>query len=630
MDQIELAKQYFFEGLDLLSRQEYAGAEQKLMAAYQLVPERVSVLTNLSAALLKQGKIVEARRYAEKSVELDPANPEGWLNLASCDDADKDYPGALSCLDKALAQRPDYAQAWMNKGCVLHNQKLYVQALEQYSQAISLNPNFAEAYFNQGQSLSRLDKYAEACEAFQIAVGLDQEIPYVHGSWLRALLKLCEWDDLDEVFSQTIQAIEKELPQYPFNLLAMPTPLASQKKCAERYVRDKLPQGRAEAQFDQAMNHNRIRLGYFSADFLDHPVTHLISQLIELHDRSRFEIIAFSFGPEDNSRERQRLVDAFDKFVDVQSYDDKTIINLARDMEIDIAIDLMGFTKNARTEIFVNRVAPVQINYLGYAGTMGAKFMDYIIVDKTLVPLEHQDMYTEKLAYMPHSFMVNDSSKQISDRNFKRAEFDLPEDGFVFCCFNNSYKITPDVFTIWMRILSQVPGSVMWLSGMSQIAMRNLQSAAKKRGVSSDRLVFASRMDAMSEHLARLKLADLFLDTLYYNAHTTASDALWAGLPVLTCLGEGFAGRVAASLLNAVGLPELITKAVEDYEALALELATSPNKLQNIRAKLAQNRLTEPLFDTALFTRHIEAVYQAVWDRHQQRLEANHIIIESY
>jgi protein O-GlcNAc transferase len=347
--------------------------------------------------------------------------------------------------------------------------------------------------------------------------------------------------------------------------------------------------------------------------------------MFEHHDKSRFEVTGISIGPEDSDEMRQRLLRSFDHFIDAKALSNVEVASRIRETEIDILIDLKGFTQDAQTNIFAQRPAPIQVNYLGYPGTMGASYIDYIIADQTLIPDKARKFYSEKIVVLPNSYQTNDRTRIVSDKVFCRSQVGLPS-GVVFCCFNNTYKITPHVFDRWMRILGQVEGSVLWLLEDNASAASNLKKEAAARGVRSGRLVFAERI-RLPEHLARHKLADLFLDTLPVNAHTTASDALWAGLPVLTQIGETFAGRVAASLLNAIGLSELITSTPQDYEALAIELATNPEKLVAIKSKLATNRLTTPLFDTQTFTRHIEAAYTMMYERYQADLPPDHISV---
>jgi predicted O-linked N-acetylglucosamine transferase (SPINDLY family) len=348
--------------------------------------------------------------------------------------------------------------------------------------------------------------------------------------------------------------------------------------------------------------------------------------MLECHDKSRFDVTAISFGPDDNSEMRQRLKASFEHFIDGKTFSDEQIANLVRSSEVDILVDLMGFTTDSRTGIFARRPASIQINYLGFIGTMGAEYIDYIIADQIVVPENQREFYSEKIVYLPNSFQPNDRERRIADKIFTRAEAGLPQEGFVFCCFNNSYKITPDVFDIWMRILKQVDGSVLWLVGGSPTMERNLRSEAAARGVDAGRLVFAQRLPS-PEYQARLRLADLFLDTLPYNAGTTASDALWAELPILTRIGDTFVARMAASLLTAIDLPELITTTLEAYEQMAIDLATHPEKFAVIKRKLAENRLTTPLFNTKFFTKHIEAAYTAMYERHQAGLAPDHIVV---
>jgi predicted O-linked N-acetylglucosamine transferase (SPINDLY family) len=348
--------------------------------------------------------------------------------------------------------------------------------------------------------------------------------------------------------------------------------------------------------------------------------------MFECHDKSRFDVTAISCGPDDNSDIRRRLMVSFERFIDATTYSDDQIANLVRELEIDIFVDLAGFTTDSRTSIFAKRPAPIQVSYMGYPATMGAPYIDYIVADRIVIPESQQEFYAEKIACLPNSYLVSDTKRSIADRAFTRTELGLPLTDFVFCCFNNNYKITPSVFDCWMRILKQVEGSVLWLFEDNAKAASNLRKEAMARGVNPERLIFAKRMPP-PDHLARHRLADLFLDTLPVNAVTTASDALWAGLPVLTCRGETFVGRVAASLLHAIGLPELITTTSEAYEQTAIDLAMHPEKLAVIKAKLAENRLTTPLFDTKLFTKHIEAAFTAMYERQQAGLPPDHIII---
>ncbi|MGP1609654.1 MAG: O-linked N-acetylglucosamine transferase, SPINDLY family protein, partial [Burkholderiales bacterium] len=391
---------------------------------------------------------------------------------------------------------------------------------------------------------------------------------------------------------------------------------AEQLQCARTYAARKYPVI-SPLWVGERYRHDRIRIAYLSADFYLHATSHLMVELFERHDKMHFEVSAWSFGPDTRDAMRARLQKSFEQFHDVRIQSDTEVAALLRAQEIDIAIDLKGFTDGCRPAIFARRVAPIQVNYLGYPGTTGADYMDYIIGDAEVIPEGHDDFYSERVVRLPDSYQVNDSKRVISGRVPGRAEAGLPESGFVFSCFNNSYKITPEVFAVWMRLLQRVEGSVLWLLEDNAAASRNLRLEAEAMGVRADRLVFAPRL-LPPDHLARHRLADLFLDTLPCNAHTTASDALWAGLPLLTCRGHAFPGRVAASLLRAIGLPELITDSLADYEALAFRLATTPALLADIQSRLAQNKTTHPLFDIDRYRRHIESAYITMHERYQR------------
>jgi predicted O-linked N-acetylglucosamine transferase (SPINDLY family) len=400
-----------------------------------------------------------------------------------------------------------------------------------------------------------------------------------------------------------------------------------QRKSAEIRMRAKCPPNQELGHIRKRPSRAKLRIGYFSADFHNHACMQLMAGVFERHDSSRFELTMLSFGPDSNDAMRKRLRSACTDFVDVRSISDIEIARLARRRKIDIAVDLNGYSRNGRSGIFALRAAPVQVSFLGYPGTMGAGYIDYLIADRIVIPEQTQLHYAEKIIRLPNSYLPSDRSRRISNRECSRQDHGLPPSAFVYCCFNNSYKITPQMFESWMRILTRVDGSVLWLLEDNSAAKRNLQREAIRHGVDGERLIFAPRAE-LSEHLARHRGADLFLDTLPYNAHTTATDALWAGLPVLTLPGEAFASRVGASLLRAVGLPELIVSTWHEYETAAIELAFDRPRLQGLKQKLAQNRLTEPLFDAALFARSLERAYRRIHDRYQAGLPPEHVYLE--
>ncbi len=528
---------------------------------------------------------------------------------------------AIACYDQVIALVPEHARAYSSKGVALFGLNRREEALAAYDCAIAVAPDFAASYFNRGEALQQLKRWDEAIASYERALALQPDTLYAIGNSLYCQMNICKWDDFQPLADKLLRQLETdEALVVPFPVLALPSTAAQQQRCAVAFGKEKHPEQPTHLPWPARSARSRIRLGYFSADFHLHPVAHLTAELIERHDRSRFEVVGFSYGYSPQDAMHRRLRVAFDRFVPVAGQGDAEIARLAREMEIDIAIDLGGVTTNARPGIFAHRPAPLQLHYLGYACTLGLPYIDYLVADPVVLPDETRQYFSEKIIYPPDSYMAGDFRLQVSDRVFTRAEFGLPVEGFVFCCFNNSYKITPELFAVWMRLLDRVEGSVLWLSGTNPLAVENLRREAAARGVAPERLVFAQRMERLEEHLARHRLADLFLDTFLYNAHATANHALWAGLPVLTCPGETFASRVGASLLQAVGLPELIAGSTQEYEAMALDLATHPEKLRALRDRLAAQRTTSALFDTPRFTRHLEDGYTQIWIRYQSGL----------
>ncbi len=565
----------------------------------------------------------------DKSLVLKPDLAGCWLGRGNIFAELRQYDNALAAYNKSLTLKPDLAGSWLGQGNVFLELKRYEEALSAFEKSLALKSGYAGAWLGRGNVFSEIKQFDEAFLAYDNAFALKPDLVSAEGARLRAKLRLCDWSNFDAECEHLIASIRSgNLNAEPFGILSIRSSAADQLQCARLFVAEKHTLAQTPSRQRERYDHDRIRIAYLSADFHQHAMSFLMAGMFECHDRSRFDVTAISFGHADNSEMSRRLKESFERFVEVETYSDDQIGDLVRELEIDIAVDQMGFTANSRTGIFAQRPAPIQINYLGYPGTMGAQFIDYIIADRIVIPEKQHDFYSEKIVCLPNSYQVNDSKRAIADKAFTRIELGLPPLGFVFCCFNNNYKITPHTFDCWMRILKQVEGSVLWLFEDNATAASNLRDEAETRGVNGERLIFAKRLP-VSEHLARHRLADLFLDTLPYNAHTTASDALWAGVPVLTLLGETFAGRVAASLLNALQLPELITDTREAYEALAIELATQPDKVAQIKRKLADNRLSMPLFDTKLFTKHIEAAYTAIHERNRAGLAPDHIYVSS-
>jgi predicted O-linked N-acetylglucosamine transferase (SPINDLY family) len=554
----------------------------------------------------------QARAAYDRAVALKPDLADAWLGRGNISFEFKQHADALAAYGRALALKPKLAEAWLGRGNVHAELKRYNDALACYEQALTLKPDLADAWVGRGIVYAELNQHSDAFAAYDHALKLNPDVEYAVGSRLHAKLQMCDWTDFDTDAAQLLSMVrEGKRASVPFALLSLPSTAADQLQCAKRFMQDR-------AAFSPiwrggVSSHERIRVAYLSADFRNHAVAQLTVGLFEQHDRSRFEVTGISIGPAADSALRCRLERAFEHFIDVANKTDEEIANLIQGHEIDIAIDLMGHTQNGRLGILAHRAAPIQVHYIGYAGTIGTDHLDYILADSTIIPEEHRGFYAEQVVWLPNSYLASDNRRIISPRAPTRRECGLPEDGFVFCSFNNPYKIEPKIFQLWMRLLRATPNSVLWLSESNAKAVTNLRREAQRCGISPQRLIFAPRIPENSDHLARQRLADLFLDTLPYNAHSTASDALWAGLPVLTCLGETFAGRVAASLLHAIGLPELVTTSFDDYEALALSLAHDPSRLAAIKARLARNRDTHPLFDTKRSCRHIEAAYATMW-----------------
>jgi len=589
------------------------------LAAYD---KAMAAMPDLAESWLGRGNVFnETKRYDEafaafdRALALRPDLAEAWVGRGNSYFALRRHNDALAAYDRALALNARLAEAWIGRGNVLTDFRQYDDALAAYDRALALRPNLAEAWFSRGNVLFERRQYSEAFADYDKAVQLKPGQNYAPGARLSAKLSICDWTGLATDVARLLAMLrEGALSSVPFKILAIDASAADQLQCARRYVQDQpafAPIWRGEV-----YSHDRLRIAYLSSDFHAHATAYLAAGLFERHDRARFEVTAISFGPDDKSAMRQRLMGAFDRFFDVQDIDDEEVAQLVRRLEIDIAVDLKGFTQCSRPGICARRAAPIQVNYLGYPGSMGASYIDYVMADATVIPADQRAFFTEQVVWLPGSYQINDERRQISEKVPTRRDCGLPDTGFVFCCFNNVYKITPAVFDIWMRLLGATENSVLWLFGSNPAASENLRREAAKRGVSPQRLIFAGRAD-LADHLARHRYADLFLDTLPCNAHTTASDALWAGVPVLTCLGATFAGRVAASLLKAVGLDELITHSLQDYEALARRFARDETYLLAIKDLLARNRTICPLFNTERAARHIEAAYTTMWQRHQ-------------
>jgi predicted O-linked N-acetylglucosamine transferase (SPINDLY family)/glycosyltransferase involved in cell wall biosynthesis len=623
----DYAEAYYNCGNTLYVLQQYQAALDSSDKAILLKPDYADAYASRGNSLYALQQYQAALESYDKAILLKPDYAEAYYNRGNSFYVLQQYPAALQSYDKAILLNPRHAEAHNNRGSVLHALLQYEAALVSFDKAILLKQDYVDAHNNRGNALLALKQYRAALENFDKALLLKPDHEYLRGMRLYMKRLLCDWKDVESECEQLEALIGRGLKAaLPFTTLSISDSPAIQRQAAEIYARDKVPARSSAAAIPRRPRRDRIRIGYFSADFHNHATSYLIAELFERHDRSRFEILGFSFGPLKLDEMNQRVSSAMDRFVDVRSMPDREVAELSRKLEVDIAVDLKGFTEDNRAGIFAERAAPIQVSYLGYPGTMGAGYMDYLIADPTLIPQASQQHYSEKILYLPDSYQVNDSRRAISAKPCARADERLPESAFVFCCFNKAYKISPSVFDSWMRILGRVEGSVLWLLEENSWTVENLRAEAARRGIAPQRLVFASSLP-VDEHLARHRLADLFLDTLPYNAHTTTSDALRVGLPVLTRTGETFASRVAASLLRATGLPELITATESEFEELAIDLAHHPERLQALRHRLQQNRPTAPLFDCQSFTCHLESTYIAIVERYHAGLPPDHIQI---
>ncbi len=633
----------------LLEKGDCAAVIEQGEVLTQQFPTSVILHNLLGIAYANLERPEPASRHFLSALSVRPDLAAIHVNLGKALSSLKRNEDAAASFVSAIRLRPDYADAHFSLGVLLGSMRRHQEAAECFFQTLKLQPKFAEAEVNLGNSLRELDRIQEAIVCFHRALALDpgNVETYIHLATahnqqknypetlaaLDAVLKiapdrsdaralklflaavLCDWDTLrrEAEAIPTLGLSGKSIQ--PFMLLPLEDDPARHRLRAERLIAEQcaaLPE--PEAISRPPTLPKRLRLSYFSADFHEHAVMHQLIRVLELHDQNAFEVYAYSYGPPADDAMRKRVRKAVHGFHDVRNLSANEIAQLARQDNIDIAIDLMGHTRNGRPEIFACRVAPIQVTWLGYPGTVGGAFMDYMIADRAVIPSEHRAHYAEKIISLPHSYLPTDNTRAIADTPMARRDMDLPDTGFVFACFNNSYKISPAEFDIWMRLLHQIDDSVLWLAGSNGQAQTHLLEEARKRGIDPARVIFTKRI-GMAEHLARQRLANLFLDTFHYNGHSTAADALWAGLPVLTRPGRGFPSRVAASLLSSIGLPELIAETAEDYERLALELARHPGKLAALKQRLDENKTRMPLFDTERFTKNLEAGYRHAYER---------------
>ena len=605
----DLVDAFYIRGMALWRLKQLEAALDSYNLALEIAP-RAPVILNSRGILLGFMERHEAALDSfDAALASQPDHIEAFANRGIALTSLHRYEDALASFDHALSLQPNYIDALNNKGGVLTVLERFDEALACYAAVLKLDPANSGALYNSAAALSRLNRFEEAIDRFDATLSSSPFHPYALSGMADAALNLCDWARTEYLAGRLAEDVrEGRSVVSPFTLLGYGADASLQLRCARTHLRNHGAECRDGTRPRVAHQHDKIRIAYVSSDFGNHPVSHQLVELLERHDRSTFSIYGISLGADDGSDMRARLVRAFDHFDDVRLMQDRDVAELMRQHEIDIAVDLNGHTQNGRPAIFALRAAPVQVNYMGYPATTGSACMDYILADAVVAPFDHQHAFAEAIVHLPDSFLVQDSQRVIGPAPTRQGA-GLPGNGLVFCCFNQNWKITAPLFDVWMRLLREVPGGVLWLRDGGDAARSNLRREAQARGVDPDRLVFAGSV-GFNQHMARLQLADIFLDTLPYNAHATASDALWAGVPVITCKGEAFAGRVASSLLAAAGLPELITATLADYESLALRLARDAAALTALREKLARNRAAAPLFDTDRTRRSIEAAYR--------------------
>ncbi len=611
----------------LVTLKRHAEAEPHLKAALRLQPRSDVTLYNYGLVLKALNRSDEAVQRFTEALALNPNNAETFNNRGTVLNDISDYTSALADFDRALALNPRYAAAHFNRSKSLAELKRYDEALAACAAALAMQPDMAEAWFGRGFVFAKLRRPAEAVVAYRRAHTLNPELPLLKGNLLHQKMLICDWDGIGDLAAEIEADLAAgKIAAEPFGWQGIANSEASLQRCAELTNAAQFGKAPMPRSSRQVAPNDKIRVGYISGEFREQATSLLLVGVLEQYDKNDFEIVAFDNGFDDGGPTRQRIARAVDRIVDISAMSDVEATAAIRAQNIDILVNLNGYFGAQRNGVFARRAAPLQVNYLGFPGTIGAGFMDYIIADRHVLPAEHRRFYNEKVAWLPHCYQANDDRREIAAQGPTRDDCNLPPDGFVFCCFNNAYKITPAVFDVWMRILAAVDGSVLWLLDDSEAAVANLRREAETRGVHPVRLVFARRLPP-AEHLARHRCADLFLDTLPYNAHTTASDALWAGLPLLTCEGTTFAGRVAASLLRALDLPELIARDGKDFECRAVELARDLEQLAALRGKLAHCRSTAPLFNTRRSTRDIEAAFRIMQERRLAGLAPQHFAV---
>ncbi|MBT5796475.1 MAG: tetratricopeptide repeat protein, partial [Porticoccaceae bacterium] len=611
----DYAEAYGNMGIALKDKGEVDAAIDSYKQALKIKPDYADAYSNMGVALKGKGDLDAAIESYKQAIKIKPDYADAYSNMGIALKNKGELDAAIDSHKQAIKIEPDYAGAYNNMGVALYEKGELDAAIDSYKQAIKIKSDYADAYYNMGVALKEKGDLEAAIDSYKQALKIKPDYEIARVEKLHQQAQICDWAAIEEdrdllpLLGTVSQCIS------PFSFMQLEDAPERHRLRSELYAKEKYPQKPLSLAIKPSQKPKRLRIGYFSSDFRQHSVAHGIVNILASHDRDRFEIYGYSFGPDDGSELRQKLIKAVDVFDDVKEMKDRDIALLARQDEIDIAIDLNGYTNKNRAGIFAYRAAPIQAHFWGSASSMGTDSIDYYIGDYMRIPKEYEHGYSESIIRLPYWTQAKYDKDAVSDLPMTRADMGLPGEGFVFCCFNNSYKISSAEFDIWMRLLNKVSGSVLWILKSNKSMEQNLQQEAKKRGVAAERLVFAERVPH-PVHLARQRLADLLLDTFNVNAGVTAGDALWVGLPMITKIGKGHNTRICGSLLKAIDMPELITETEREYEALILDLATNPERLSSIKRKLADNRLSKPLFNTDLFTKHLEAGYQQAYQRY--------------
>lgn len=617
----------------LKDQEKWQPAINEYRAALKIYPNHPIILNNLGDTLRHVGKTDQAIKTLKQVIQLAPEFPDPYNNLGIALCGLERYTDAVKAYERAIELDPDYLDAHMNLGNALQKLPQPKEALKAYERALELNPNLALIYLSIVELLFKIKKEEETIPYYQRALALEPDNIITASALFHRLQCICDWPPLeqlrnkiDTLFFTLKNDKEAELGS-PFQALSR-TDDPEENFIIARSWSDKLiehlgAQKKAFATRQKKQPRQQLKIGYLSCDFHHHATAHLIMGVFREHDRENVKIHTYSYGIDDGSEYRKQIIQYSDEFVDINELSDIEAARKIAADQIDILVDLKGYTKGNRLEICAMRPAPIQVTYLGFPGTSGARFFDYVLTDRIVTPLEHAPYYSEKFAYLPDTYQCTDNQQAISSKVFSRSDFGLPEDGFVFCSFNQAYKLGAVYWDIWMRALAAKENSILWLFSNNDTVISNLRREAQQRGINADRLVFANSLPK-DEHLARICLADLALDTRLYNGHTTTSDALWTGVPVVAMQGRHFASRVSSSLLHAIGLPELVTDNLAEYETLINRLAANPAELKAIREKLQRNRDTQPLFDTERFTRNLEQAYRMMWEKYVEGKKPDH------